>query len=166
MLGHKITIYEKSIAKLLSHDGSRKHCFEILAKKDRIEEIARAIFLDGKSSSNIKKLYHHLRVWFKKILGCIHHRPSLNSADYINTYQKYMLYYLSTGAKMNLPFILFKYLRDMVKETRNGSPKLRKWIPLGSLIFYILFEIKLVQTLMGVWMTKEVEFEIGKNFNG
>lgn len=37
---------------------------------------------------------------------------------------------------------------------------------LGRLFSYILFESKLIQTLMEVDMTKEVEFDIGKNFNG
>lgn len=37
---------------------------------------------------------------------------------------------------------------------------------MGRLIFEILFESKLIQTLMEVRMTKEVEFEIGINFNG
>lgn len=138
----------------------------MLANKERMEEIARVIFLDGKPSSNIKKLHHYLRVLFKIILGCIHHVPSSNLADYINITQRYMMYYLSTRINMNLPSILFKYLREMVKQTINGSPKLRKWIPLGRLISDILFESKFVQALMGVGMTKEVKFEIGKKFNG
>lgn len=62
--------------------------------------------------------------------------------------------------------ILFKYLREMVKDKRDGPPKLRKSIHMGSLISNILFERNLIQTLMEVGMTKEVEFEIGKNFNG
>lgn len=107
-----------------------------------------------------------LRVWFKILLGRIHHIPSTNSSDYINTDQKYILYHLSSGTKMNLCSILFKYLRKLVKETRDGSPKPIKWIPLGSLIFDILFESKLVQTLIEVGLTKEVEFHIGNTFNG
>lgn len=140
VLGHKITISEKSIAKLLSYYGYGKCCFEMLAKKDRMEEIARVIFLDGKPSSNAKKLHRHLRVWFKIILGCIHHITSTNSPYYINTNHKYIFYYLSTRSKMNLPSILFKYMTEMVKETKNGSSKLRKRIPLGKLIFDILFK--------------------------
>lgn len=137
----------------------------MLAKKEKMAEIAIVIFLDGNPSSNAKKLYHHLRVWFKIILDCIHHIPSTNSLDYINTYQKYMLYYLPIGTKMNLPFIPFKYLRVMVKEITNGSYKLIKWIPLGRLISDILFESKLVKNLMEVGLTKEVDFEIAKNFS-
>ena len=122
--------------------------------------------MNEKPYSSPKNLHENLRIWFKIILGCIHPRPSLNSQDYINTDQKYMLYYLSSGNKINFPSILFKYLREMVKETRNGTPKLRKWIPLGSSISDILFESKLVHKMMEVGMTKEVDFEIGKNFNG
>lgn len=67
---------------------------------------------------------------------------------------------------MNLPSILFRYLREMVKESRDGTPKPIKWIPLGRLISDILFESKLVQTLIEVGLTKEVEFDIGNTFNG
>lgn len=52
VLGHKITISEKSISKLLSHDDSRKQCFDMLAKKSKMVEIATTIFLDGKPSFN------------------------------------------------------------------------------------------------------------------
>lgn len=51
-------------------------------------------------------------------------------------------------------------------ETRNGAPKLRNWIPLGRLISDILLERKMVQKLMDAGITKEVDFIIGKNFNG
>lgn len=67
---------------------------------------------------------------------------------------------------MNLPSILFKYLRELARETRDGSRKNRKWIPLGRLLFYILFDSKLVQTLMEVGITKEVEFDVAKTFSG
>lgn len=59
-----------------------------------------------------------------------------------------MLYYLTIGDKMNFPSILFKYHRDMFKETRSGYSKMRTWIPMGRLISDILFESKLVQKLM------------------
>lgn len=119
MLVHKISISEKSIATLLGHAGSGKRCFGMVANKDKIAEIANVIFKNGKSSSNAKDLHDNLRIWFKIIIGWIHHRKATNSLDYINIDQKYMLYYLEIGEKINLPLILFKYLREMVKETRN-----------------------------------------------
>lgn len=77
-----------------------------------------------------------------------------------------MLYYLSSGDKMNFPSILFKYLREMIKEIRNGSNKIRNWIPLGRLISDILFESKLVHKLIETSMIKEVNLGIRKNFKG
>lgn len=44
VLGHKVTIFEKFVAKLLSHDGSGKHYFEMLDKKSKMAEISRVIF--------------------------------------------------------------------------------------------------------------------------
>lgn len=164
-MGQKISISEKYIAKLLNHDRSGKSCFDMPYKRDKLDEIATVIFQDGKNSSNAKNIHNHLRVSFKVLLGVVHRRRSTNSYDYINTDQKYMLFYVSFGTKMNLPSILFKYLRELVKETRDGSPKPRKWIPLGRLISDVLFERKLVHTLIDVGLTKEVDIDIGKAFN-
>lgn len=166
VLGHKITISEKSIAKLLKHDDSGKRCFEMPDKKAILDAIAKVIFQDGKNSSNANNLHRHLRVWFKILLGYIHHRPSINSSDYINIDQKHMLYYLSYGVKMNLPYILTKYLRKPVRETRDSSSNPIKWIPMGRLISDIISESKLVQKLMEVGLTKEVEFYVRKTFSG
>lgn len=44
MLWHNIDIYEKSIAKLLNHDGFGKRCFDMPAKKVKMDEIAEVIF--------------------------------------------------------------------------------------------------------------------------
>lgn len=54
----------------------------------------------------------------------------------------------------------------MVKEISNRDVNMRNWIPLDRLISDILFESKLVQKLMDAGMTKEVDFIIGRNFNG
>lgn len=40
------------------------------------------------------------------------------------------------------------------------------WIPMGRLIFDILFESKLVKNLIDAGITKEVDFVIGKHFSG
>lgn len=44
VLGHKINISDKSISKLLNHDGFRKWCFDLLAKKIKLNEIVEFIF--------------------------------------------------------------------------------------------------------------------------
>lgn len=76
--------------------------------------------------------------------------PSRNSSKYINTDQKYMIYYISYGISMNMPSILFKYMRELVKESRNGGAKIIKWIPIVRLIYDMLVEIKLVETLQAL----------------
>lgn len=75
-------------------------------KKERMGEISKVIFQDGKNFSNANNLHKNLRVWFKILPGCIHHRPSTNYFDYINIDHKYMLYYISSRIKMNFPSIL------------------------------------------------------------
>ncbi|XP_050919073.1 uncharacterized protein LOC127136575 [Lathyrus oleraceus] len=95
------------------------------------QEIDPTIFqqnTEGKHSKN-KGLHQNLRVWMKIILGTIQHRPTSNSSDYINTDQKCILYYIHKGLKLCLPALLFKYLKDSIKDTRNNM-KTRNYIPL------------------------------------
>lgn len=98
LLGHKITIPKKSIANFFGHDGSGKQCRDILAKKSKMATIVEIIFMNGKPSSNPRNLHQDIRIWFKIILGCIHHRPCSNSPDYINTDQKYKTYPLFSSS--------------------------------------------------------------------
>lgn len=62
VLGHKIYISEKSLATLLKHDGSRRRCFGMITKKDKILVVAKVIFKNGKPYSNVKDLYDELRI--------------------------------------------------------------------------------------------------------
>lgn len=111
------------------------------SKSGKIKEVVDTIFQRGLDLGN-KNIKFQSRIWANIILRCIQHLHGKNYVDYINNNQKYMLYYLPKGTKMNLPSILFKYLREVVKETRNGGCKQRKWIPLGRLISDILIESK------------------------
>lgn len=138
----------------------------MIANKGTIAEITKVIFKNGEPSSNVKDLHDELRIWFKIILGCIHPLNSSNSQDYVNIDQKYMMYYLVIGDRINLPSIIFKYMREIVKETRNRGAKIRDWIPMGRLIFDILFERKLVKKLIDTGMMKGVNFVIRKHFSG
>lgn len=85
----KMVITEKSIAKLLDmkRTGGRM-IYNINPREKYIsQEIVLTIFKEnpeGKTSKN-KELHQNLRVWLKIILGTIHHRPTSNSSDYINT---------------------------------------------------------------------------------
>ncbi|KAI5434087.1 hypothetical protein KIW84_021087 [Lathyrus oleraceus] len=115
----KIVRTEKSIAALLSmeKDGGRR-IYNINPRAKYIsQENNPTIFkqnAEGNPSKN-KELLQNLRVWLKIILGTIHHRPTSNSSDYINTDQKCMLYCIHKGLKLCLPALLFKYLRDSLR---------------------------------------------------
>ncbi|XP_050916319.1 uncharacterized protein LOC127131441 [Lathyrus oleraceus] len=165
VMNRKIVITEKSIADTISHDGKGKriHNAKITSKREAI--ISPIIFKEetnffDEKSHSAKDLTRNLRVWFKIILGCIHHRPSTNSSNYSNTRQKFMLFYLEKGVKLGLPLILFKFMRDSIRESRTaGSSKKTKIksIPNGRLISDIL---------MGSGLTKELVKDAGKVFWG
>lgn len=66
---------------------------------------------------------------------------------------------------MNLYALLFQHLMKSVKETREGSKKMRNWIPLGRLILYILMESKLIYSSTADQITKRLEPLVRKMFN-
>lgn len=156
-MGNKIVITKKLIAKLIGHDGFGIRCNQMVERKYDLIEISKVIFTSGVHSNKIKDILPHIRIWAKILLGCVHHRRSTNSSDYINGDQQYILYYIATKKKVNLSALLFQYLRDMVKETRDGSKNMRNWIPLGRLISNILMESKLIDSLTEAQMTKELK---------
>lgn len=100
----------------------------------------------------------------KIILGTIHHRPTSNSSDYINTDQKCILYFLHKGLKLKLPSLLFKYLRDLVRDTRNNMKPIN-YIPIGRLIFDVLIESGMVDHLISINMMEDVTVDVGKPLN-
>lgn len=110
------------------------------------------------SHHSINILHKNLRIWFKIFLGCIYLRPPINSSNSVNTDQKYMLFFLAFGIRLNLPTILFKYLVEIIKEGRDIGSKHTKCIPIGRLISKILVESKLMESLI---LPKELEVEIG-----
>ncbi|KAI5389543.1 hypothetical protein KIW84_074997 [Lathyrus oleraceus] len=168
VLGVKIVITEKSIAALLSmeKDGGRR-IYNINPRAKYIsQEINPTIFkqnAEGNPSKN-KELLQNLRIWLKIILGTIHHRPASNSSDYINTDQKCMLYCIHKGLKLFLPALLFKYLRDSVRDTRNHM-KPRTYIPLGRLILDVLIESGLVDHLVKLRLMEDMAIDTGKPLN-
>lgn len=167
VLGVKMVITEKSIAKLMNMEtvGCRRIYNINHMEKYMSHEIIPSIFAQNpdKKTSN-KEIHQHLRVWLKIILGTIHRRPASRSLDYINTDQKCILYCLHKGLKLNLPSLLFKYLRDSVRDTRNNM-KPRNNIPLGRLISDVLIESGMVDHLISNNMMEYVTVDVGKHLN-
>jgi hypothetical protein len=120
VLGKKIVITEKTIAQLLGlkHregiriSGKEKNISEML--KNSLNHVLYTKKAIEDSEYTVKTLLPELRIWHRIILGCFNPRLSTNSADYINTHQKYMLYCLKTNKKICLPHILFQFLKDAV----------------------------------------------------
>lgn len=120
VMNRKIFITEKSIVDLILHNGNGKriHSAKINAKREAF--FSPVIFKVGTNveddkGPSAKELTNNIRVWFKIILGCIHHRPSTNSSDYVNTHKKFMLFFLEKNLKLELSSILFKFMRDSIR---------------------------------------------------
>lgn len=106
-MNRKIVITEKSIANFISYNGCGKMVYNVKSDAKRDAIVTSIIFKkrievgDGKGPS-AKDMNDILRVWFKIILGCIHHKGNTNSSDYINITQKFMLFFLEKGFKLEL----------------------------------------------------------------
>lgn len=139
VINSKIVIIGKSIADLILHNGRGKIIHSAKTNAKREAKISYVIFkvgtnLDVDKGHGAKDLTNNLRLWFKIILGCIHHRPSTNSSNYVNTRQKFVMFFLEKGLKLAFPYILFKFLRDSIRESRTGSSSKKikgKFIPNG-----------------------------------
>lgn len=135
VMNRKIVVIEKPIIDIIYHNSCGKRVYNIKTDARREALVASIIFkegtkLDEGKGPSAKDLIDRLRFWFKNIMGSIHHRPDINSSDYINIIQKYMLFLLEKGYKVALPAILFKFLRDSIREVRTGSTsKKGKLIP-------------------------------------
>lgn len=162
VMNRKIVVTEKSIVDLISHNGFGKRVYNAKTDAKREAMVASVIFkegtkLDEGKDSSAKDLSDRLRVWFKIIMGCIHHQSSRNSSNYINTIQKYMMFFLEKGFKLALPAFLFKFLMGSIRETRTGSTsKKGRFIPNGRLISDLLVENCLVDDLLINRLTEEL----------
>lgn len=140
-------ISDKLIAKLIGHDRSGIRCEQMVEKESNLTEMSKVISSFGKHSRKIKDLHSDRRFGARILLGCINPRPITNSSDYINDDQQYIPYYIESGKKVNLLALLFLYLRDTIRDTRDGSKRIKSYIPLGRLISNILTGSQLIYSL-------------------
>lgn len=174
VMNRKIVITEKSIVDLISHNGKGKRIHNTKINAKREASIAPVIFkartnLEVDKGPSAKDLTNNLRVWFKIIMGCIHHRPNTNSFDYVNTRQKFMLFFMEKGLKLALPSILLKFMSDSIRESKTGGSSKKsksKCIPNERLIFDILVENGLVDDLLASGITDELVNSARKIFWG
>lgn len=132
--------------------------------KYMFEEVIPTIFSQNLKviTSKNNELHKNPRVRLKIIMGSIHKN---NSSDYIYSYQKCIFYYLHNSLKLNLPSLLFKYLKDSVIDIRNNM-KPRNYIPLGRLIYDVLIESALVDHPISLNLMEDVTMDMGKPLNG
>ena len=173
VLGRRIVITEKSIAELLGlgHlQGLRVHRKEKDMHAGAINFLHKELYSDyspeKQKKYKVKTLLPKLRAWHRIILGCLNPRPPTNSADYINTTQKYMLYCLKKNKKLCLPFIIFQYLKKSITNTRTTatgeSKNIPRYIPFGRILSDILIENGLVNDIREAQCTEELAESTGE----
>lgn len=124
---------EKSIANLISHNGCRKRVYNV--KIDARQEamvafviLKEGIKLDEGKGLSAKDLSDKLRVWFKIIMGCIHHRPlqtpQITSTPFISiccsSWKKGSNWYFQQFCS-SFSGILLEKLKLEVRPRREGS---------------------------------------------
>ncbi|XP_058760167.1 uncharacterized protein LOC131633470 [Vicia villosa] len=151
VLGHEVVVAKKMIRKLYGLDGLNG-VTRALAGRTDWERVDLELFSSGTASPYTTDLKPPYRVWAKIILGSLYHRRPSSSATYVNQDQKYVLFCIRKGMRVNLPHILFQHLKTIVEESRDEErkkhPKLKKnSIPFGRMISDILTESGLLDTL-------------------
>ena len=77
------------------------------------------------------------------------------------------MFFLEKGYKLALPAILFKFLRDSIRETRTGTTsKKGRFIPNGRLISDLLVENGLVDDLLISGLTEELVKDLETYYGG
>lgn len=163
-MGQRIVITEVSIAKLLKMERLRGRRIQGIDNKSPLikYQVNKEIFTnydEQRTDYKFKDLHPGLKFWQKIIQTCIHPRPVQNSADYINTTQKYILYCVMTKQKICLSFLLFNYLKEMVRRSRTTENKKHNaisYIPYGRLLSDIFVENGLVHHLEGANLTDDL----------
>uniref|UniRef100_A0A494G944 Uncharacterized protein n=1 Tax=Solanum lycopersicum TaxID=4081 RepID=A0A494G944_SOLLC len=121
-----------------------------------------------KTKYNIKDLKSQMKIWQKIFIHCIH--PRTGGTDYLNATQKVIMYYISIGEPICLPFLLFNYLKECIEKSRTttGSENKRfiSYIPYGRLLSDIFVQNKLVKTLSDIGLHEDLVMSIGDALNG
>ncbi|XP_057455771.1 uncharacterized protein LOC130746982 [Lotus japonicus] len=121
-----------------------------------------------KTKYSIKDLKSEMKIWQKIFMHCIH--PRTGGTDYLNATQKVIMYYISTGELICLPFLLFNYLKECVEKSRTTTGSENKrfiyYIPYGRLLSDIFVQNKLVKTLSDLGLHEDLAMTIGDALNG
>ena len=110
VVGMDVSIIIESITHLLNHDGTSLKCYSLNSKTTSLKtqkSVISKIFKSKKSSSMVKDLLPSLNTWARIFEECI--------------YEKEILYNITCDKKINLPFILFRYLRNYLKSSRLNT---------------------------------------------
>lgn len=165
VMGTKLMITEDLIKQLIGYE--HEDVEYVPAARRNMEEISEEVFMSGVHSNKFKDLKPHYKIWAKIFLGCIFHRKTTNSPDYINNEQLYLLFCIGRGIRVDLPHFLFDHLHTHVKETReDGKNKGRTWIAMGRLLSDIITETGLVDHLYEAGQAEILKSSVGKAFDG
>ncbi|XP_057452468.1 uncharacterized protein LOC130744297 [Lotus japonicus] len=167
VLDRKIVISEESIAKLLGMEfqqgkriknvdanvpGMRKHVNFAIYNNWTMDRTKYAI----------KDLKPQMKIWQKIFISCIH--PRTGGTDYLNATQKVIMYYISRGEPVCLPFLLFNYLKECVEKSRTTGGENKRsisYIPYGRLLSDIFTQNRLVKALFDLGLHDDLAMTIG-----
>ncbi|XP_057443578.1 uncharacterized protein LOC130735682 [Lotus japonicus] len=172
VLDKKIVISEESIAKLLGMEFQQgKRIKNVDANVPGMRNLVNKEIYDNwslkRTKYNIKDLKPNMKIWQKIFISCIH--PRTGGTDYLNATQKVIMYYISQGEPICLPFLLFNYLKECVEKSRTTATENKRsisYIPYGRLLSDIFIQNKLVKTLSDLGLHEDLTMSIGDALNG
>ncbi|XP_057426072.1 uncharacterized protein LOC130719461 [Lotus japonicus] len=172
VLDRKIVISEESIAKLLGMEFQQgKRIKNVDANVPGMRKLVNFSIYDNltmdRTKYAIKDLKPQMKIWQNIFISCIH--PRTGETDYLNATQKVIMYYISRGEPVCLPFLLFNYLKECVEKSRTtgGENKMSiSYIPYGRLLSDIFTQNRLVKALFDLGLHDDLAMTIGDPLNG
>ncbi|XP_057444227.1 uncharacterized protein LOC130736408 [Lotus japonicus] len=168
----KIVVSEESIAKLLGMEFQQgKRIKNVDANVPGMKNLVNKAIYDNwsleRTKYGIKDLKPIMKIWQKIFIYCLH--PRTGGTDYLNATQKVIMYYISKGEPICLPFLLFNYLKECVEKSRTTATENKRsisYIPYGRLLSDIFIQNKLVKTLSDLGLHEDLTMTIGDALNG
>ncbi|XP_057444111.1 uncharacterized protein LOC130736287 [Lotus japonicus] len=172
VLDRKIVILEESIAKLLGMEFQQgKRIKNVDANVPGMRKLVNFAIYDNwtmdRTKYAIKDLKPKMKIWQKIFISCIH--PRTGGTDYLNATQKVIMYYISRGEPVCLPFLLFNYLKECVQKSRTTGGENKRsisYIPYGRLLSDIFTQNRLVKALFDLGLHDDLAMTIGDPLYG
>src|SRR3954462_6842748 len=161
----KFVVITENILRVMFDLKNPEGAFEFDQRAD-LGDVLSTLYPNVKKTKSVKDLRDVYKIWTKILLGCFYHRKGTHAADFINNEQKYILYCIATKKKVDVIYIIFNHMWNVVRDSRNAfRVKNCTIIPFGRIITNLLVHSKIVENLETEGTIKDLAVTTGSCLN-